>query len=192
MCEEYASSRGFTTLHRALLKTDSKFNSIGDYLMSLELDEVMSVIDVPDALGRSPLAWAVEFGLTGSTKLLLQYGANPNQLRVTRDGGFSPLIHIAIAGPSSAWMDDDIIETVILLLEAGADINGMDHEGWTALHIAASWSLFGVMDMLCQCGQKSLIWDALTLRGENMFDVCDNMNYKDRYWDMIYGRYRLI
>lgn len=45
-------------------------------------------------------------------------------------------------------MDEDIIETVRLLLIAGANVNAIDHEGWTPLHIAASWSLFGVTYIL--------------------------------------------
>lgn len=80
-------------------------------------------------LAGHPLRWAIEYGLTASTELLLKFGANPNQLRFIKDGGLSPLIHIAIAGPRSAWMDDEIVETVRLLLAAGADINEKDHEG---------------------------------------------------------------
>lgn len=142
---------------------------------------------MPDAFGRTPLAWAVEYGLTASTKLLLKFGANPNQLRSTKDGDFSPLIHIAIAGPRSVWMDNDIIETVRLLLTAGANVNGIDHEGWTALHIAASWSLFRVTDMLHQHGREYLAWDARTLQGETVLDVCDNINYQNRYRGMLNG-----
>lgn len=147
---------------------------------------------MPDALGRTPLAWAVEYGLTASTELLLKFGANPNQLRFTKDGGFSPLIHIAIAGPRSTWMDDEIVETVRLLLAAGADINGTDHEGWTALHIAASWSLFRVTDTLYQCGREFLAWDVQTLQGETVFDTCDNTDYRIRYWGMLNSPMPLI
>ncbi len=190
--EEYEFSRGFTKLHKVLLKIDSKCDSIGDYLISLRPEEIAAIIDMPDALGRTPLAWAVEYGLTASTELLLKFGANPNQLRFTKDGGFSPLIHIAIAGPRSAWMDDEIVETVRLLLAAGADINGTDHEGWTALHIAASWSLFRVTDMLYQCGREFLVWDAQTLQGETIFDTCDNTDYRIRYWGMLNSPMPLI
>lgn len=104
-----------------------------------------------------------------------------NQVRLTKDGGFSPLIHLAIAGPRSAWIDEDIVEAVRLLLEAGADINGLDHKGWTPLHIAASWSLFGVTDMLQQYGRAFLNWHAWTLIGESILDVCDNQDCEDRY-----------
>ena len=75
---------------------------MADYLTSLEPEELMSMIDIPDSLGRTSLAWAVEYGLTASVELLLKFRADPNQLRFTKDGGFSPLIHLAIAGPRSA------------------------------------------------------------------------------------------
>jgi len=78
-------------------------------------------------------------------------------------------------------MDADIVETVRLLLQAGADPNGADHEGWTPLHIAASWSLFNVTEMLQQCGQKKLDWQARTITNESILDVCDNMDFKGRY-----------
>ena len=165
---------------------------MADYLISLKPEEIATVIDMPDALGRTPLAWAVEYGLTVPIELLLRFGANPNQLRLTKDGGFSPLIHLAIAGPRSAWMDEDIIETVRLLLVAGADVNAIDHEGWTPLHIAASWSLFSVTDMLRQCCREFLNWQAQTLTGENIFDVCDNTDYQHRYWSMLEGPMSLI
>ena len=165
---------------------------MADYLTSLEAEELTSVIDIPDALGRTPLAWAVEYGLTASTELLLRFGADPNQLRFTKDGGFSPLIHLAIAGPRSAWMDADIVETVRLLLQAGANRNGIDHEGWTPLHIAASWSQFNVTDVLQQYDGHLLNWQAQTVLGESILDVCDNTDYQDRYGGMLVGPMRLI
>ena len=50
------------------------------------------------------------------------------------------------------------VETVRLLVEAGADLKIKDHEGWTPLHIAASWSLFPITDMLQQYGKSFLNW----------------------------------
>jgi ankyrin repeat protein len=192
MFEEHKSSRGFTQLHKVLLNIDSSYGSMADYLSSVAPGELIRVIDTPDVLGRTPLAWAVEYGLLTAVELLLRYGANSNQLRSTKDGGYSPLIHLAIAGPYSAWMDTDIVETVRLLFQAGAGPNGTDHEGWTPLHIAASWGLFNVTDMLQRCSQSFLDWQAWTLTGESILDVCDNLDYKSRYWGMVLGPTRLM
>ena len=82
-------------------------------------------------------------------------------------------------------MDDDIVEIVRLLFAAGADINGINHEGWTALHIAVSWNLFRITDMFYQCGRKCLVWDTRILQGENIFDVCDIMDYQIKYSGML-------
>ena len=179
--EEHKSTRGFTQLHRVLLNIDSSYGSLADYLNSLHPEELKIMIDVPDVRGRTPLAWAVEFGLPNAVGLLLRFGAYPNQLRSTIDGGYPPLIHLAVAGPCSSWMDSDVVEIVRLLLQAGADPNGTDHEGWTPLHIAASWSLFNVTDTLQQCAQSFMNWQARTVTGESILDVCDNTDYKNRY-----------
>ena len=152
--EKHKSSRGFTQLYKVLLNIDSSYDSMTDYLSFVAPEMLIHLIDTPDALGRTPLAWAVEYGLSTAVELLLRYEAYPNQLRSTKDDGYSPLIHLAIAGPWSAWMNADIVETVRLLLQADVDPNETDHEGWTPLHIAASWSLFNVTDMLQRCSQS--------------------------------------
>lgn len=129
---------------------------MADYLTSLTTGEIMRMIDISDSFEKTALAWAVEYGLTASIKLFLTFEVNPNQLRYNKNGGFSPLIHLAIAEPRSAWMDADIVENVRFLVEAGADLNIKNHEGWTFLHIAASWSLFSITDMLQQCDKDFL------------------------------------
>ena len=52
------------------------------------------MMDAPDARGRTPLAWAVELGLPNTVELLQRFEAYPNQLRSTKEGGYSPLIHL--------------------------------------------------------------------------------------------------
>ena len=185
MLEEFIPSRGFTRLHKLLFKVDVEYSSIIDYLDSLTRDNVAKIIDSPDSYGRTALAWAVEFGLTESIRILLAHGANPNQLRCNRNGGFTPLLHLAIAGPCSAWMDADIVESVRLLVEAGANPNLTDHEGWTSLHIAASWSLFSITDVLQRFRTYPVDWLARTNEGESIFDVCDNIDYVNKYTAMV-------
>lgn len=106
------------------------------------------MVNMPDVLGRTPLAWAVEYVLPTAVELRLRFGSYPNQLRLTKDGGYSLLIHLAIAGPCSAWMNENIFDTVRQLLHAGAEADGTGYKDRTPLRIAASWSLFNVMHLL--------------------------------------------
>jgi len=60
---------------------------------------------------------------------------------------------------------------VQLLLQAGVDVNAVDHEGWTPLHVAASWNNYGVIQALAAYGGRSLLWNALTDGGESAIDL---------------------
>lgn len=160
--KEYQMDRGFTTLHEVLLGIDCTKGSLNDYLISLgQVTLPSDVIDAPDACGRTALAWAVEYGWPEVVKPLLSFGSDPRQSRPTIHGK-SPLLHIVIAGPASQGSDSKSIEVVKLLLRAGVDVNDVDHEGWTALHVAASWNLYDVILELVKFGAPTLDWDALT------------------------------
>ncbi len=150
---EYEQSRGFTTVHRALLgiSHDSLRNSLTSLAASGTLTDI---IDCADARGRSPLAWAVEYGWADATEILINFGANVYQLRRSV-GAVSPLLHLVIAGPDSRPSDAQVLGVVRLLLQAGVDINAKDHEKWTAMHIAASWNLHDVVMELVQLGGQT-------------------------------------
>ena len=178
---EHISSRQFTNLHKALLGIHPSKMSLESYLYSLPRKEMYHTIDTPDARYRTPLAWAVEFGMADSVDLLLRYGADPNQIRINRDGGYSPLIHIATAGYASKSLSLEITKSVRLLLQRGANVNAVDHEGWTPLHIAASWSSFEITDLLIEFGKKALDWQVKTNIGETILEVCDNVTYQKHY-----------
>ena len=54
----------------------------------------------------------------------------------------SPLPHLVIVGlagqESTQQSGSGFVEVVRILMQRGVDINAVDHEGWTALHVAAS------------------------------------------------------
>ncbi len=175
---EHYTSRGFSKIHRLLFGVER--SKLGEYLHAAKADDIRREIDCPDNLGRTPLAWAAEYGLATHVRLLLAFGADPNQVRRNMHG-FSPILHLAIAGPCSRWMGSAIEDTVFQLLDAGADPNMSDHEGWSPLHIAASWSTFNATELLENSGRIALNWKTRTIYDESILDVCDNEGYQRKY-----------
>ncbi|KAF2149926.1 hypothetical protein K461DRAFT_245163 [Myriangium duriaei CBS 260.36] len=100
--DDFIDQAKFTRLHRIVL---------GLSLVSLE--EELAVwpedIDEPDAMGRTPLAWAAARGDQRACALLLSFGADPNA------------IDIQLSGPVSNAASQGHTTCVRLLLEAGAD-----------------------------------------------------------------------
>lgn len=138
---EYVASRGFEEVHEVLLKLNDNVVGLSHSLRSLNANgELPSVINRPDRQGRSPLAWAIEYGWADAARILIEFGADPNQSRHSIKGA-SPLLHLAVAGPNLGRSR----EVVRFLLRAGADINAKDHEQWTAVHVVASWGSGDIM-----------------------------------------------
>lgn len=171
LLEDYVEAREFLTLHEVLLGIDRSRGTLEEYLATFEdISLLAKTIDMPDSCGRTALAWAVEYGWSDAVKTLLQYGANPHQLRPSTHGK-SPLLHLVIAGPASEQSDSAFLDVIKSLLHAGVDINAVDHEGWTPLHVAASWNLCKVIQELICFGGSTLDLDARTGRGETALDL---------------------
>lgn len=161
---KYTESRRFTEVHNILLRKHDDDSSLPDSLRSLKDHDVLSaIIDRADSQGKTPLAWAVEYGWANAAETLVNFGANPDQTRRSRDSK-SPLLHLAIAGPNSSRS----CEVVRTLLSAKVDINAKDEELWTALHIAASWNLH---DIVREIVQKHPDLSAITMAGDTALDL---------------------
>ena len=100
--DEFIDDSRFTPTHRIVL---------GLSLKPLEEELILHPedINVADAMGRTPLAWAAARGDTRALLILLSHGADPN------------IIDVQISGPVSNAAARGYTACVRLLLEAGAD-----------------------------------------------------------------------
>lgn len=134
-------------------------------------------IDVQDSRGRSALAWAAEHGWTEAASLLIKHGADPRQSRRSRHGDL-PLLHLALAGSNKTNGGQSSLDIIKLLVEAGADPNSRDHEGWTPFHVAASWNNYFAVRKLQDVAM--IDYSATTRTGENAVDLSGDSMFFQR------------
>jgi hypothetical protein len=105
--------------------------------------------------GTTPLLRAAKTGDARVVKLLLDHGADP---LATVGRGVTSILLAANVGTSESdrtgrrKTDAGAIETIRLLMKAGADINAADGQGRTAAHGAALWGLTDVIRFLGENG----------------------------------------
>lgn len=118
---DFVDEQNYTLLHKVVLGL-----SMQDLEESLTLHS--GLIDIPDAMGRTALAWAAARGDERSIVTLLQHGAEVNTIDVQNSG---------VVGHAA---DRNYVTCVRLLLEAGADPNiapSHGHRVGNALNVAA-------------------------------------------------------
>ena len=119
--DDQLDKRQFTTLHKVVL------NMIGKNLAD-ELEVSTANINALDSSGFTPLAWASARGDHKSVTLLLKHGAS---LSIANDVGAEP-IHLAAQTGN--------VETIKVLVQAGADINEeVRTSHMTPIHFAAEY-----------------------------------------------------
>jgi ankyrin repeat protein len=101
--------------------------------------------------GTTPLLRAAKTGDAKVVKLLLEHGANP---LAAAGRGTTAILLAANVGTSESdrtgrrKTEAGAIETIRLLMKAGADLNAADSQGRTAAHGAALWGLTEVIRFL--------------------------------------------
>lgn len=144
-----------TALHQAILNNDIETMELLLKHKANISAESNSFEEIPGTKpSHSPLEWASNLGFVEAIRILLLYGANPNQKAID---GFSPLI-------SALWMSEK--EAAKVLLENGADPNMefSNSTNMTPLHIAA---LEGFADIT-----KMLIDHKANISSKAMLDIC--------------------
>lgn len=112
--------------------------------------------------GTTPLLRAAKAGDVPAIRLLLEHGADPT---LTNRDGINPLM--AAAGLGTAEQDttgrykteEQAIESIRVLLDAGLDVNAADRRGRTAAHGAALWGFNDVLRVLASVGARLDIGD---------------------------------
>ena len=121
--------------------------------------------------GTTPLLRAAKAGDVPVIKLLLEKGANAKA--ATRNGvnGIMMAANVATREEDMTGRNKtqrEAIETITLLLAAGADVNAADTQGRTAAHGAALWGLTDVVRFLHENGAA---FDVKDKRGFTALDT---------------------
>lgn len=98
-------------------------------------------VDVEDGLHYTALLTAARYGKTEAVRVLLDYGADPNQ-----ENGLAQVPLLVASGPEGN------LETVKLLVERGAKPDAANATGWTALAYAAKYGRMDIAEFLLKHG----------------------------------------
>lgn len=114
------------------------------------LDDLLSAGADPDEIDlhghqSTPLAWACAHGDEGAVRALLAAGARPDTA-----ASAPPLVEATTHG---------FVDLVVLLLEAGADVDDADDSGATALWVAAASGFADIARKLVEAGADRTLAD---------------------------------
>jgi uncharacterized protein len=115
-----------------------------------------SMIGTP---GATPMLFAADRSDVPLMRLLLELGADP---LIPNFNNTTPLMAAAGVGTKEAQEEageePEAVEAVALLLDHGADINGVDNNGDTAMHGAAYNQYPRVANLLAERGADPKVW----------------------------------
>jgi len=109
--------------------------------------------------GATPMLFAADRSDVPLMRLLLELGADPLLPNVNNT---TPLMAAAGVGTrealEEAGEENEALEAVTMLLDRGADVNGVDDNGDTAMHGAAANNYPRVVNLLANRGADPKVW----------------------------------
>ena len=171
--QQYEESRGFGLAHLALLDLNRHLEA-PSYRLSAAIHGNQANIDAIDHTSRTTLTWAVEYRCIDAVTECLRLSASPN---LNKDLPYSvrmPLLHLLLAGPAND--PDTLLQILDALIVAGADVMSIDDDGWTPLHIAASWNMLCILLKLLEAEHCGELIATRTNLGETAFDLACSAN----------------
>lgn len=129
------------------------------------LQDDSSKVNANSADGWTPLHLAVFFGRANTTRVLLSKGADLNAVSRSQER-VTPL-HSALANPHNTSL-------ALLLVEAGADINTAQAQGYTPLHYAAANGLETIVRTLLEKGADKSMRD---ITGKTAADLANEKGH---------------
>lgn len=171
---------------RCLLHYPIKYKYIGILELLLHFNSTnigISLVDIKDREGNTPLHYCVIFDDLISAQMLLNNDANPN---IKNKDGFNSL-HTAVYKKNK--------EMVKLLLGTHVNINAYTNTGETALHFACNFQQYEICEMLLNKGANPNVYDyeyeisplvyCITLKNREILNLLlkhnANINTQDYY-----------
>lgn len=130
-----------------------------------------------DGISRTPLHIAASEGNPDSVKALLEFcSADPN----LKDSDGNGAIHCVLANRCPAALgtpdEDDVVDTVRVLISHGVDYNRGNGVGDTALHLAARNGFAKAVQVLVEAGCDTLLLDSSGLRAVDLLAPDDEFS----------------
>ena len=124
--------------------------------------------------GATPILFAADRSDVPLMRLLLELGADP---LIPNSNNTTPLMAAAGVGTrepqEEAGEENEAVEAVAMLLDRGADINGVDNNGDTPMHGAAYNSYPLVVKLLADRGANPQIWNKPNKRGRTPLYIAE-------------------
>lgn len=168
MAASYRDAKEHSHLHEVLLGINVTHHNLS--CCAAEGEITRDTINLGDRRGRTPVTWAAEYGFADALKLFLDAGADPSQSGPSVCER-SPLLTLAIANPAAQRGDEFALETIRLLVRAGADVNAKDGSGRAVVHMVAAKKSVDVLRILVEHAGARIDWRVLTPKSESVVDV---------------------